>query len=341
MTLNLALVISGDPAGAKNALADTGTGIENLSKKTDQLNKKAGETTNVWGNVSKSTGEAATNIGKASEATGGLASGLGEVAAGGAKAAPEIEKAGTAASNAGGGFSVLSGSLGKIALSFGAGLGIGLITQGFDLAAGKAAEFVRGILSDQPRIEQDLKSHATLIRDIKAAYAEADGAASSYGNNSRELLEFRNKENQKRLKRDYDDSLPEAGALVKRTNPKQALPDTGPFTDVIAKYRKELQEGKADVIAFRTEVATIASALPDDSRFRQVAQGIISQTEKAAELQEELSRAQGLAKGLAGDADAAATALGGRGVRQFRGNSGQHHRDRHGGSGCYPQTARI
>lgn len=307
MSLKLALVIDGDPAGAKKALADTASAVDALAKKTGEANKAAEGGRNVWGDVAGSAGDAAGSIGKAAEASGALAPALGDVGVNAGRAAPEIDKAGAAAGNAGTGFSNLKMNVAAIAISFAAGLGTGLLVTAFDTLVSKGAEFARGILSDGPRIEADLKSHAALVRDIKGAYAEAEGAASSYGNKSGSLLKFQAQQDQARLERDFKDAartgFDDIGAPAKR-------PDS-PFAGALGALRTDLKEGKADVIAFRTEVSKIGEALPADSPFRAMGEDILDATQKAAGIQEELSRTSDLLKGLSGDAEAAATALGG------------------------------
>ncbi len=310
MSLRLALVIDGDPAGAKKALEETGKAVESLATKA----KSAGD---GLGQVAKSSGSLAGDLGKASDAVGGIGEGLSGIARDGDAAGKGLEAASSAAGAAAGGFSALGGAVSKVAVSFAAGLGVGLLTSAFDTAIGKAAEFARGIVSDTPRIEADLKSHAALVRSIKDAYGEASGAASSYGNNSKNLLKFNAQQDEARLKRDLADALPdlEGGRGGGRSGGGGLGPlqggAAGPFGEAISKLRREAREGKADIIAFRDEVGKIASALPQDSAFRPIAEKLRDQTDKAAELQEELRRTQDLLKGIDGDAQAAATALGG------------------------------
>lgn len=308
MTLKLALVIDGDPAGAKKALAETASAVEDLSKKTEAANRTAGSASSAWGDVAGKAGDASRSIGEAARESGGLAGGLGSVAIEGAKAAPEIEKAGTAAGGAFTGFSNLRGAVSGVAISFAAGLGTGLLVSAFDTVIGKASEFARQVLTDGPRIESDLKSHAALVRDIKAAYSEADGAASSYGSKSGALLKFNAQQDEKRLQRDYEDAVPEfrIGGGGGRSGGAGAA-NLGPYAAVV----KLLNEGKIKAIEFQQEVAKIASALPKDSPFRATAEGLIDATDEAVKLQTELQRTGDILKGLDGDAQAAATALGG------------------------------
>lgn len=317
MSLRLALVIDGDPAGAKKALTETASAVDALAKKTGEANKAAETGRNVWGDVAGKAGDAAKAVDAAAKSTGELASGFSRTAIEGGAAAPEIEKAGQAAQNADAGFGKLKINLGAVALSFAAGLGVGVLTAAFDALVQKGLEFARGVLTDGPRIEADLKSHAALVRDIRAAYAEADGAATSYGNRSGNLLKFSAQQDKARLERDLKSSLPQSLGNLEGMRELAGGADMAafsrgsPFLKAIDDLRKGLADGKADVIAFRAEIGKIASALPEADPFRALAENMLAATEQAAGLQEDLARTKDILKGLDGDAEAAATALGG------------------------------
>ena len=315
MSLRLALVIDGDPAGAKKALDETGKALDDVARKAEAANKVGEQQKKIWGDTATSAGDAATSIGKVADGSNAAASGIDNISVKMGSAAPNIEKAGTAAGNADGGFRKLASSVGAVSLSFAAGLGTGILVSGFDLLIGKAREFATELLSDGPRIERDLKSHAALVRDVREAYSEASGAASSYGNTSGPLLKFRAQQDAKKLQRDLDDALPDiaqgGGGGRSGGVGTGIFNQVGPFNKAIADLRKSVNEGKTDVISFREEIGKIANSLPDGSPFRKLAEDLISATEKAAGIQEELLRTGDLLRGLDGDAQAAATALGG------------------------------
>jgi hypothetical protein len=308
MTLRLALVIDGDANGALAATQATVKGVDDLGKKVDGLNTKLGEVgkqrpagTDVWGRT-------AADIEKARTASAGLAGNIKEVGTASGQAAPNIVAVGTAAGGIEQGAGKAVGALKNLAVGFGAGLGVGLFTAAMDLAIGKAIDFAQRIYSDAPRIRDDLKGHADLVRDIRDAYNEAKGAASSYGNNSKNLLTFQAQQDVTRLGRDLQDSAPpRPDALFPSGNTFSFSDPAGPFRDAV----EQLKLARTEVIAFRDEVAKIAAALPADSPFRKLAQDALDATEAAAKVEEEYRRAQDLLKGVKGDADAAATALGG------------------------------
>ncbi len=329
MTLRLALVIDGEQSGAKKALQDTAAGIENVGK-------VAADTAGKTAAVGKGLDDAATAADKAggkfqwlsreadaarngikltADESKGAASSMDALPPAADSAATSFGKIGGAAESA----VPKIGAFKSAALGFIGGLAGGLagaaLGAGLELVTGKFMAMAQEIASATPRIERDLKSHAELVKAIRGAYAEAEGAASSYGNNSTAILRFQAQQNIGRLERDYKDSLPDGGLFnvgvfgtgASAFNDQQL----GPFAASVKSFRKDLQDGKADIIAFREEIGRIAEALPTDSSSRTLAESILGDTAKAAEVLEELRRARDLLGGLQGNADAAATALGG------------------------------
>lgn len=306
MALQLALVIGGDPAGAKKAMEETRAGIEETGKAAETAGKKFDWLPAVETNAKK-TAEPIKDVGsglaQAAQEAPTAAKGLGEVAT----------AAGVSAEKFGNLRAALVGGIGGML----AGAAIGALGEGFKAAAGAAAEFASEILSNGPRIERDLKSHEELIKRIRGAYSEAQGAASSYGLNSTSVLRFEAQQNTSRLTRDFQGAVGDFngsgvfGPLAVQNGVEAFRNDFGPLADAILDVRRQLAEGKADVIAFREELARGAETLPQDSPLRRTASDLLEQTKQAAEVQAELARAEDLLKGLKGDADAAATALGG------------------------------
>lgn len=288
MTLRLALVIDGDNAGAKKALEETAKGVDTLKKSAEG----------------------------ASEPVQAIGSGLSEAADAAPRTATGITSIGTAADGASGKLTALrAGAIGLVTGVAGAFAAAGLAAL-IEGAFGAFGTWVADISSSAPRIKRDLEEHESLIKRIKGAYAEAQGAASSYGNESRKLLAFEQQQDIGRLAKDLRDAqaeidTPAAFNVVEKLDRRSGGEFNVPFADAVKEFREDLKDGIADVIAFRTRVAEEASALAKDSPFRDLAEDILAATEPAARLQEELQRATDLYKGLQGDADAAATALGG------------------------------
>jgi hypothetical protein len=285
MSLDVALVIRGDQSGAKKALDDTASGIETLGRKAETASKPVAE-------VSK---------------------GLKDTEAAASGASSQIIGVGAAAETSGSRLTQWK-SMGIAAVS---GFAAGLAASGLAAALGAVGEaalgMVNAVLDNSAHVEADLKAHKALIDEIKGAYAEAAGAASQYGNSSGTFLRFEAQQNTARLAGEFglqQQGLFDRGAMF-GTNPLAGVDAGSPFAASIGKFREDLRLGTADVIAFRNEVAQIASALPVDDPDRSVAEQIFGNTEDAARVQEELLRATDLLKGLEGDAAAAATALGG------------------------------
>jgi hypothetical protein len=286
MTLRLSLVIDGDPSGAKKALEDTATGVEKLK----------------------------TSASGAAQPVKEIGAGLTEAADAAPRATEGIGKFSDAAGTGAGKVGSFKSALVGIGAGFAAGVAVGAIAAGLSAAAGAAGEFATSILTNTPMIERDLKSHEELIRRIKGAYNEAEGAASSYGLNSTSVLRFEQQQNIGRLQRDLEAALgdAQAGALHPAADPHGGTRTRDTAANrLIAQFRDDLRDGKADVIAFRNELAALAEVLAEDDPSRATVEALLEQTKVAANLQAELERAQDLLRGLKGDAEAAATALGG------------------------------
>lgn len=310
MSLRLALVIDGDSSGAKKALEETSQAVEDLGKSAEETGRKVKGI--EWNDAEFD--RARNGLKETADEGKRAADSVSAVADAGARAAPEIVRVGDAAGTAGGRFSELSTGLLALASGFLAGVAIHAIGEGLRAAAGYAGDLVREIVSNQPMIERDLKAHEELVRRIKGAWAEANGAASSYGLNSTSLLRFQAQQDIVRLERDLEAALGDAqrGALHQAADPHGGTRASGPEWDRIAAFRQELREGTADVIKFRNELAAIGENLPEGASGRGLIEQILGQTETAAKLQSELERARDLLQGLKGDAEAAATALGGK-----------------------------
>jgi hypothetical protein len=327
MTMRLSLVIEGDGSGAKRALEQTAAAVEELGRKSEETGRKLDQVGSSidWGGEEhhqKRIEELGLRTEKAREQVRALgedsrqaATGVDEIAQAAQEVTPEIVKAGDAADTAGGKFSNLGSVIIGAAGGLAAGIAITAIGEGLKVAAGFAGDLFREITSNQPMIERALQNHAGLVGRIKGAWAEAEGAASSYGVTSIAQLRFESQQNVNRL----EDATAAAQRDLFRGSdalrPSDVLGNPfgrfGPFKELVAELRQELRDGTADVIEFRQKVAEIAEDLPDESPFRGMAEEIFADTQAAAELQAELARSRDLLQGLKGDSEAAATALGG------------------------------
>jgi hypothetical protein len=316
MTLRLALVIDGDPAGAKKALSETASAVEDLGNKAETAGKKVEASFKGFEWESGEATRARLGLKEIADEGDRAASGIRAAGEAGQTAAPDIARAGDAAGTAREKFDGLSSVVIGAAGGLAASVAITAVGEGLGIAAGAAAELFREITSNQPMIERALTSHADLVGRIKRAWAEAGGAASSYGVDSIAQLRFEGQQNVSRLGRSAEAAQRDLIRGSDGLRPSDVLGAPfarfGPFRDQVSAFRKELKDGTADVIAFRREVAEIAEALPSDSPFRGLAEEILEDTTVAAQLQAELERSRDLLDGLKGSADAAATALGGK-----------------------------
>ncbi len=300
MSLRVALVIDGEQAGAKRALEDTATGI---------------------GKLQEAAGKAADPVRQVGE-------GLKQTATEADKAGARLDDMAEATSQSSARFDDLR----TLALGAIGGIAGALATAGLEALIGgvttAVVDFTDNILSAAPQIRDALVEHETLIKAIKGAYAEADGAASSYGSNSVALLTFQAQQNIQRLRgglaRGQEElasgSVAQQGFLLGAPGFAALFGDPRfgagtrdtQFEEPVRRFREQLAAGRADVIAFRDEIASLASDLPiEDSEGRALAEKLLGDTAALAELQAELQRAGDLYLALGGNAEAAATALGG------------------------------
>jgi hypothetical protein len=284
MALELSLVIRGDQAGAKKALEDTATGIETLGNKARA----------------------------AAPATKDVAEGVGQIATEAPAARTGVDEIGSAVDSVKGKFTgwqaAALGAIGGIA----GALGGQLLSAALQAATGAFSDYFGEITNSAANIEADLTAHKDLIAAVKGLWNEAEGAASSYGLVSQAGLRVEARSNVGRLDSDFQSTL---GAIRGGQGDLFGFSSTSsaaraPFDDAIARFRQDLKDGRADVIAFREEVASIADALPSGSEGFSYAERLLGGTQQAAELQAELQRSVDLYKALTGDADAATTALG-------------------------------
>lgn len=316
MTLRLSLVIDGNATGAKQAAGETKREIEELGKAADETAKKVEKVAKPIEWNSAEFDRARLGLKETADEGQRAADNVSAVAEAGAKATPELGNLGEAAAAAKGKFSGLSSVIIGAAGGLAAGIAITAIGEGLKVAAGYAGDLYREITSNAPMIERTLDAHAQIVKRIKGAWAEANGAASSYGVNSIAQLRFESQQNVTRLEDAASRSLSgleDRGALAPIMQDMSGGRDRlGPLRDEVNAFRRDLRDGQADVIEFRRRIAEIAEALPAESPFRKLAEKILEDTKDAAELQAELQRSRDLLQGLKGDAEAAATALGGK-----------------------------
>lgn len=251
---------------------------------------------------------------KASAPVKDMAEGLKQTGEAAPVAATEVDRLGEAVQQAGGQFGNLK-TLGIAAIGGIAGaIAVAGLDVAFQAALGAATEYFDALTNSPANIADDLEAHEALIRDIKNLWEQANGAASNYGLTTATGLRFEAQQNINRLTEDLESRLGNSQTFNQTLNVQgifgASLGARAPFEDAIARFRQDLRDGRADVIAFREEVATIAEGLDLGTEGRTFAETIMTETQASAELQSELQRAVDVYKALTGDAQAAATAMG-------------------------------
>src|SRR5581483_6452086 len=295
MTLRVGLVIEGDASGAKQALAETRAEISNLET--------------AAGGAADNTKRLADN---ADEASGKVK----QVGSDSQTAATGIVATGSAAEGASGKLSFFSKTLATVLGTIAGALIGGAIGAAMAILAYQTIRFVGALIDNGPTIAETLRQHKELIAEIKDLYEGAARGVEDYGRKSATILRFQAQQDVARLERAAHSLAPfDTGDVTGRTftfgeGLFQKVREAGPFFELIEKFNEDIRRGNPDVIKFREEVAALASTLPKDSPFRQTAQDILDFTKNAADAQAELARARDALKGLEGDSDAAARALG-------------------------------
>lgn len=287
MSLDVALTLRYGREGDTRMLEETSAGI----KKVDEAAKGAGPS------------------------VAGLAEGIKETGDKAPAAKAGVEGLGQAAESAGGSFTSFKtlaiGAIGGIA----GALAVAGIDALFSAALGAAIDYFDEATNSAKNIADDLEGHEGLIKNIKSMWAEAEGAASSYGLKSGTVMLFESQQNIARLE---DDLLSSTGRIdrgfidrgIDRSYAGGGRFAEGPLNGVLRGMLADLEDGKADIIAWRDQVTEILATLPTDSPFRSWGEDFLAQTSEAAELQAALQQAVDVFKALTGDAEAAATAMG-------------------------------
>jgi len=310
MTLDIALVISGDAKGAHQAAAETKADIKELAQTADAA---SGKVENLWAGSESGAKDLAqateTATGKVAELGSKGDAAMGRVSSSSTSAATGVGAVGREADRASGKFTAFGKTVTSVMTGFAGAVVGGLVVAAFDKLIGKVFEFVEAVVSSEPQIRAAMEKHEGLVDRVTAGYRRAKGAASDYGRDSREVLRFAAQSNAPRLEQSFDTAAGDVADRLHLLQPGQfgiTAADAQRINPVLREFLSGVAKGKADVIAFRDEIAKIAKALPVDHPFQETAQDFINVTERAAEL----SRANDVIRALDGDANAAARAFG-------------------------------
>jgi hypothetical protein len=193
---------------------------------------------------------------------------------------------------------------------------ISLATIGIIALGGAAIQYVSGMISDTESLDDRLKTHANLIKQIKEAYGEAAEGLEEYARESTAVLETQTRasiiklqEDLEKLARTMSRSLVDSPAAAV-TNIGTIEVDTNSLDDVEAKYdafaaairrlREEAKNGEPNIRAFREAVAAVAEQNPGDEKIQKLANELLTLSNQAYEVENSLATAR-RAIGLIGD----------------------------------------
>jgi hypothetical protein len=164
------------------------------------------------------------------------------------------------------------------------------ITNPLTIAIGAIAGTVIafGLLTkavEGPNLEETLKRHLQLIKDIQAAYGAAAKAATDYSEKSASALKLQNEQITQELRQELNAQLGAFEISVEQGT--LALADAfgvnGPLPAAVEKFRRDIASGTADVLAFREEIRNLALAAPANSPLRDFLEEVLRLTDKAAQ----------------------------------------------------------
>lgn len=171
-------------------------------------------------------------------------------------------------------------AFGRVAGSFGSAL----LVSGVEFAVSQMVGYVHEALTGEKELERALKNHASIVKEVGAAYRQTKDAAGEYRGMALEALEFKAQQNATRMEEIYAASLDElvsAKALEERSF-MSPLADLGPFNETIAEWKQAVEEGREGARDLQRRISVVASALPDDDVFRRrQAEVILAQTDVA------------------------------------------------------------
>ncbi|WP_262027149.1 phage tail length tape measure family protein [Microvirga sp. Mcv34] len=195
---------------------------------------------------------------------------------------------------------------------------ISLATIGIIALGGAAIQYVAGMVSDTQTLDDRLKIHADLIKQIKDAYGEAAEGLEDYAKQSTAVLEVQTRasilklqEDLTKLSKTLSRSLMQSPTLLP-TNPTagimdvdtstvdQAVPKYQAFADAIRKLQDEAKNGEPNIRAFQAAISAIANANQSDKEIQKLAGELLAMSQQAYDVENALTTAR-RAIGLIGD----------------------------------------
>lgn len=193
---------------------------------------------------------------------------------------------------------------------------ISLATIGIIALGGAAIQYISETIGGVESVDDHLKAHADLIKQIKDAYGEAAEGLEQYARESVNVLETQTRASIIKLQEDLE-NLSKSMARSLTSLPTTAITNIGTievdlnslddvrgkyeaFADAIRRLKEEAARGEPNIRAFRDAVSAIAVANEADEEIQKLAKELLDMSKQAYEVEGALSQAR-RAIGLIGD----------------------------------------
>jgi len=188
---------------------------------------------------------------------------------------------------------------------------VNLVTIGAIAAGGALLQYISGAGSEVQTLDDKLKAHADIIRDLKGAYGEAAKGVDDYASKSLKVIEAQLRANMNQLQ----DEMKKAAESLVKSMPGVSMgidPQTGAelqafsrsvvessrfsaFTDIIARFQEQLRQGKPDIEGYRDAIAELMNRFRDNANIQAAGRELLMASDSADKLGQKVKEA---AKGL-------------------------------------------
>jgi phage-related minor tail protein len=193
---------------------------------------------------------------------------------------------------------------------------ISLATIGIIALGGAAIQYISSAVSDTETLDDRLKTHAELIKQIKDAYGEAAEGLEDYAKQSTAVLEAQTRASIVKLQDDLE-KLAKTIARAASATPSGVMTNIGTievdtaevdqaaakydaFAAAIQRLRDEAQNGTPNIRAFQAAVAEIVNQNTGDEKIAKLGAELLSLSKEAYDVETALDTAR-RAIGLIGD----------------------------------------
>jgi hypothetical protein len=184
---------------------------------------------------------------------------------------------------------------------------VSLLTIGAIALGGALLQYLTGAGEKIPDLDDHLKTHANLIKDIKDAYGEAAAGVDAYAAKSVAVLETQLRASIRTLQAELEaaaNSITSSATKItpslasiemgisEGVSPSEITAKYGAFSAAIRQLQEETARGEPNIRAFRDAVAAIANADPANAELQRLAQELLATTDGALKAQSALGEAQ-------------------------------------------------